>query len=270
VTIQTRDELEAYYAKAGSWAEERLDGVRASRKVAWIVASIAVFIALAEALALMLLSPLKTVVPYTLLVDRQTGFVQALNPIDGEKISPDSALTQSFLVQYVLGREAFDISTVQDQYRKVALWSADAARSDYVSAIQVTNPESPLSRLPRTSTLEARVRSVSAMGGNRALVRFETWRRDRGAAPQPSQGWVALITYRYSRDPMSVEDRFINPLGFQVTRYVKNAETPPLEVAQTSQPVANEGLLTQTGRGTLPNGTPRPEPRTLPDDARPR
>jgi type IV secretion system protein VirB8 len=240
MTIQSRGELEPYYAKAGSWAQERLDSVRASRRTAWIVASIAVIVALAEAFALMFLAPLKTVAPYTLLVDRQTGFVQSLDPLAASKITPDSALTQSFLVQYVIGREGYDIATVQSDYRKIALWSAEAARSDYVNSMQVSNPESPLARLPRSSTIEVRIRSVSPMGKNQALVRFETWRRDRGGAAQPSQGWVALVSYRYTREPMAVEDRFINPLGFQVLRYSKNAETPP---------------VTQTGEsGVQPNG----------------
>ena len=244
MTIQTREELEGYYAEAGSWAQERLDGIRTSRKVAWIVASVAVIIALTEAFALMFLSPLKTVVPYTLLVDRQTGYVQALDPIAADRIAPDAALTQSFLVQYVLGREGFDIATVKNEYRKVALWSADAARSEYMSAMRITNPDSPLARFPRNTIIDARVRSVSPMGGNKALIRFETWRRDRGGAGQPSQGWVAFVTYRYSRGAMSVEDRFINPLGFQVLRYRKNAETPPLAEVEVAPAAARTLGLT--------------------------
>ena len=62
-----------------------------------------------------MLMPLKTVEPYTLLVDRQTGFVQALRPIDAERIAADRALTQSFLVQYVIARESFDIDSLQDE-----------------------------------------------------------------------------------------------------------------------------------------------------------
>ncbi|MBL0001848.1 MAG: type IV secretion system protein [Sphingomonadales bacterium] len=143
----------------------------------------------AEAIALIIALPLKTIVPYTLLVDRQTGYVQALDPIEAKRIAPDSALTQSFLVQYVIAREEFDIATVQSDYRKVALWSAENARSDYLSLMQVSNPESPLAQLPRSTLIETRVRSVSALGPKTALVRFETIRRDRaGAHHRPRAG----------------------------------------------------------------------------------
>lgn len=220
-------EQQAYFADAASWARDRRDGLAASRRTAWIVAGIAVMIALCEALALVMLMPLKTVVPYTLLVDRQTGFVQALKPLDAQTVSADRALTQSFLVQYVIAREEFDFSTVQADYRKVGLWSIGRARADYIAGIQASNPASPLARLPRTTSIEVAVKSVTPMGGSTAMVRYDTRRRDAGGQPQSAQSWVAVINYRYSGEPMSVADRFVNPLGFQVQRYRRSQEVLP-------------------------------------------
>lgn len=252
---QARNTADAHYKAAESWATDRHEALRTSRRTAWIVAIVAVIAALAEALALAATLPLKTVVPYTLLVDRQTGYVQKLDPIAANRIAPDAALTQSFLVQYVIARESFDIATVQSDYRKIALWSADRARSDYLSSMQIANPDSPLVRFPRTTTLETRARSVSALGGHTALVRFETVRRDRGGTPQPPQGWVAIVDYRFSSAPMSVEDRFLNPLGFQVVTYRRNAETPPLPTGDPIQASAptNGGAATLGGARVTPS-----------------
>ncbi len=221
-----RDE---YYAQAGSWANERTQSIELSRKVAWLVAMIAAAIAVLEALALMFLLPLKTVVPHTLLVDRQTGFVQALDPAQPQKIAPDKALTQAFLVQYVEAREGYDISTVQGQFKKVAIWSAGQNKAGYVNAMQASNPQSPLASLPRSSVIDVKVRSVSQLSGSSALVRFASTRIDQGAAGQPEQNWVAVVKYRYSNAPMAAADRYINPLGFQVTDYRKDAETLPVQ-----------------------------------------
>lgn len=228
-----RESLDAYYREAGSWAEDREDALRASRRLAWIVATVALVVALCEALALIFLAPLKTVVPYTLLVDKQTGYVQELKPLDAQKIAPDTALTQSFLVQYVIARESYDRAQLQASYAKVQAWSADTARSDYVSSVVASNPSSPINRLPASTIVETHVKSVSSLGGNSALVRFETIRRDAGGAPQPAAAWVAVIRYRFTTEPMRAEDRFVNPLGFQVTRYRRDQEavTPPEPVA---------------------------------------
>jgi type IV secretion system protein VirB8 len=225
----SREALDAYYAEAESWAHDRQEALRKSRRIAWMVAGGAAAIALLEALALLLLTPLKTVVPYTLLVDRNTGFVQALEPLDPARVSADAALTQSFLVQYVVARESFDMDTLQASYRKVALWSAEAARSGYIAAMQASSPQSPLLLYPRTTVIETRVKSVSPVGRNVALVRFDTVRRDAGGRVEAPRGWVAVIRYRYSGEPMRLEDRMVNPLGFQVVRYRRDAEALPPE-----------------------------------------
>lgn len=219
-----REALDAYYQEAGSWASDQMTSLRKSRRVAWYVASGAAAIALAEAVALSFLMPLKTVEPYTLLVDRTTGFVQALTPLDPSQITPDRALVQSMLVQYVIARESFDVSTLQADYRKVGLWSADQARLDYANLMRPANIDSPLVLYPRTSTVQTRVKSVSPMPDESVLVRFETIRRDAGGGFQPAQAWVAIIKYRFSGEPMSAEDRFLNPLGFQVTQYRRDPE----------------------------------------------
>ncbi|HEV2817237.1 MAG TPA: VirB8/TrbF family protein [Allosphingosinicella sp.] len=258
---QTREALNAYYVEADSWAHDRVDALQVSRRTAWRVAAGASLIALLEAIALIVLMPLKTVEPYTLLVDRQTGFVQALRPIDAERIAPDRALTQSFLVQYVIARESFDIDSLQDNYRKVALWSSGPARANYVASAQISNPESPLARYPRSTIVETRVKSVSPVGNNVAMVRFETRRRDAGGQAGPPSAWVAVIRYRYSGEPMSVEDRFINPLGFEVVRYQRNAEAlPPVEAAPTVVAPQLQIVPVPTAPAAPPARPSRPEP----------
>jgi type IV secretion system protein VirB8 len=219
--------VDAYYEHAASWNEDRLNAIRSSRRIAWWTAGAAMLIAVMDAGALLLLTPLKTVEPYTLLVDRTTGYVQALKPLDKATVAPDAALTQSFLVQYVIAREGFDIATLNANYRKAALFSSGAARTGYLQTIQVSNPQSPLALYPRTTVIDARVKSVSPIGNNTALVRFDIVRTDAGAQTQPPSPWVAVIRYRYSTEPMKLEDRFVNPLGFQVTSYRRDPEALP-------------------------------------------
>lgn len=224
----SREALDAYYKEAGSWASDRVAALRFSRRIAWIVAAIAATVAVVEGIALVVLMPLKTTVPYTLLVDRTTGFVQAVKPLAPSEITPDRALIQSMLVQYVLSREGFDLSSLQADYGKVGLWSAETARSDYLALMQASNTTSPLNLYPRTTVVLARVKSVSPLSDHSALVRFETVRRDQGGQAHAALAWVAVIDYRFSGEPMTVEDRYLNPLGFQVIRYRRDAEALPL------------------------------------------
>lgn len=230
MTGEKTEELEGYYREAETWSADREAQRQRSQRVAWIIAGGASLIAVLEAFALIMLTPLKTVEPYTLMVDRQTGYVQALKPLDQDKLTADAALTRSFLVQYVIARESFDIDALGADYRKVALWSSGEARDGYVNAMQASNPVSPLNSLPRRTTIHTQVRSVSSLGSDSAMVRFATTRTDPGGRAQPPQLWAAVIKYRFSEASMSAEDRFTNPLGFQVLRYRRDAEIEPAPV----------------------------------------
>ena len=258
--MKKSEALDAYYAEADSWAKDRGDALRASRRTAWWVAGGASVIAVCEALALLFLTPLKTVEPYTLLVDRQTGFVQQLKPLEAGTISRDKALTQSFLVQYVIAREGFDIDTVQTDYRKVGLWSAGSARESYIAEVQVSNPDSPLVRLPRSSLVGVQVKSVTPMNDDTAMVRFDTQRRDAGGQAHPAQPWVAIVRHGYSGEPMSVAERMINPLGFKVTSYRKSAEAlttaEPATVATPAAGATATAVLPVQGTGPAVPGRP--------------
>jgi type IV secretion system protein VirB8 len=226
-----------YFDKARNWAVDTRSQDATSRKVAWTVAGCAVAVALFEAVAIMLLTPLKTVQPVTLLVDRQTGYVQTIDPSRPSRIGADAALTQSLLAQYVEGREGFDRATVRADYRRVALWSAGTARKDYLMLMPATNPMSPFTRYPAGTTIVARVKSVSPLSDGTALVRFDTQQQGRSGGLSVVQPWISVVHYRYASGPMSFEDRLVNPLGFQVTGYRRDAEAP-VEQPATPQPAS--------------------------------
>ncbi|MDQ3539629.1 MAG: type IV secretion system protein [Chloroflexota bacterium] len=220
--------MEGYFALSQSWAGSRSEELQRSRRVAWIVALGALSVALLLGLALVLAMPLKRVETHTLMVDRQTGHVQHLTQFDAEAVTADTALTQSFLAQYVVARERFDIATIRDDYRKVALWSAGPARQEYLAMMPATNAESPLARYPRSTLVDVTVKSLTSVSENRVLVRFDSIQRDPGSGISSVRPQVALIDFSYSQRPMSLEDRLINPLGFQVTRYRRSMEALPV------------------------------------------
>lgn len=224
MNMQSPEELNAYYRQAASWDRDREDALRRSLRTAWIVASIAATVVLLLGIAIVAMLPLKKTQVVTVLVDKQTGFAQAIDPLTPQRITADSAMTQSFLAQYVMAREGFDIDTLQNTYRKVALWSAEKARDAYVTKMQDSNPASPLVRYPRSAIVDVEVKSVSPIAPKVAMVRFDTIERDRVGGSE-RRSYMSIIRYRYSREPLSLEDRLVNPLGFQVVRYRSDQET---------------------------------------------
>jgi type IV secretion system protein VirB8 len=235
-----RMQKEDMFRQAASWAEDREQARERSSRRAWLVVWILAAVAVAEALALIALVPLKSVVPYTILVDRQTGYATTIDPSQPARLSADQALTRSLLVQYVAAREGFDIGTVRGDYRKVMSWSSGIARATHARDMAATSPASPFARYPRSTVLEIRPRSVSELDSGSALVRFDIVRSDGEGRAWPPQPFAAVVHYRFVPRQMSVEERFINPLGFEVTRYRKDPEAAPSQPAVIS-PAASAG-----------------------------
>lgn len=266
-----------YYDRAESWAADTQALSARSRRTAWIVAGVAVGVAAFEAVALALLTPLKTVQPVTLLVDKQTGYVQALDPFTPRRVAADEALTNSLLAQYVTAREGFDRATVAADYRRVALWSSGRARQGYLVQMPATNPASPFQRYPAGAIVDARVKSVSRLNPGLALVRFDTVVEASDGRANQAQPWIAVVRFRYTDAPMRFEDRLVNPLGFQVRGYRRDAEAPPpppsVQAAITAAAPAQSAVVTTTTviapSATVSSPTPVARP-TRPAQVRPR
>lgn len=207
-----------------SWSYDPLAALRKTSRLTTAFAIGAGLLALIEGAALVLMMPLKTVVPYTIVVDRQTGYAETIKGLEPGTLTQDQAVVQAAIVQYLIARETFDAADLTANYRKVTLWSAGDAREQYVQAMKRANPSSPLNQYPATTTVATTVKSVSILSPGNALVRFSTLRRDQGASGGSERDYTSVITYRFSGAPMRMEDRFLNPLGFQALHYRRDAE----------------------------------------------
>jgi type IV secretion system protein VirB8 len=96
------------------------------------------------------------------------------------------------------------------------------------------------------------VKSVSPLGPHTALVRFETRRRDQAAQGSQPLAWAAVIGYRFSNEPLSVADRLLNPLGFQVVSYRRDAEAPAPPEPQADTTAADTTAAARVPAATAP------------------
>lgn len=215
---------ETYFTAARSWADEQASGAQRNMRIAWIVAGIAGAIALTLALAILVMTPLKSVEPYIVTVDRQTGAVQVESGIASGPLTQNEAVIQAQLAGYVRARETFDATDLPVQYRRVQLLSSPAVARAYVEAMAAKNPASPLRTLNRGDTLKATIKSTSTLGQGVALVRFDVQRFAASGQGGDRRSFVAAISYGFAGKPLRLEDRFENPLGFQVTRYRRDSE----------------------------------------------
>ena len=211
---------------ATSWSHDVNADLRQTRRIALFAAGAACLVACLEAVALACLIPLKTVVPYTITVDRQTGAVEEAQGLRPGLLPANQALLQSFIVQYVIGRETFDPSDLVENFHRVALWSSGQALQSYRAAMDRNDPSSAIHQYTSQTMVKVSVTGISLISSSTAMVRFSTEQQDNGASVTAPRSWTAVIAFHFVNAPMAVGDRYLNPLGFQVTRYRRDADLP--------------------------------------------
>ena len=215
---------DAYFAAARSWADGQSAAVARETRLAWRVAAGASVLALVLGLALMFALPLKSVQPYVLTVDRQTGAVEPAMGLSDGRLTQNEAVIQAQLAGYVIARETFDATDLAQQYRRVQIMSSRPVAQAYVAGMAATNPQSPLNTLNRGDTVTVKIKSVSMIGDGAGLVRYTVTRTPSGSVAGLSTNYVSAVSFGFNGRPLQQSDRFDNPLGFQVTRYRRDAE----------------------------------------------
>jgi type IV secretion system protein VirB8 len=221
----TDEDLKSYFAEAQSWDRDRFVAAARSRRIAWIVASVAIALAIVAVLAIMALTPLKTVVPYVVSVDRSTGATDVTQELRGDKsITYDEAIRKYFLADYVRAREGWIPQAREEFFRKVLALSTREEQARWTAFYKKDNPDSPQNQFTANDAVFVAIRSVAFISPNVAQVRFvKRLERDQQAIETPA---IATITFDVLSKPETEAGRYANPLGFQVKSYRADAEVP--------------------------------------------
>lgn len=258
-----KKDFEKYLSEARSWETDRLMAAEKSKKIAWSLAIVASLLAITAVIAVACLTPLKTTELKIVRVDNSTGIVDVISEIPNAKTNYNEAVNKYFAQLYIRYREGYSRELAEEYYSNVGILSASSERRRYGDFFSPKNAQSPLNVYGTTARVKTRVKSVSFIKDDIALVRY-TKEIERGASERPVvTHWAATVVFKYSGAPLSEKDRAVNPLGFQVVEYRNDPDsvvpvepTPPPVAAQpateSNMPTINPGLPPAQSQGQVP------------------
>lgn len=220
--------LSEYCREAASWDAERSARFRRSATVAWWVAAAGCVSAVASAVALVVLLPLKQVEPFVVRVDNSTGIVDVV-PVYTGGTAPDAAVTRYFLTHYLTVCERFNFATAESDYEECGAFHSAQRNQAWYAQWTATNPASPLNVYKDGSSVRVQVKSVSfftrASGlSDLAQVRYLKAVRQGGGTDEKYTHWVATIQYAYVDPAKDPKTRRWNPLGFKIVDFKSEPE----------------------------------------------
>lgn len=117
-TTAKAPKTDAKYADAIGWESSRLSLAEKSEARAWLTAKILGATNIALVAAIVIMMPLKEMLPYVIEVDKSTGMSTILSVANAEEIPVSEVMDKYWLSEYVQAREAYDYRTLENDYIK--------------------------------------------------------------------------------------------------------------------------------------------------------
>ena len=214
-----------------SWYNDRYEFVVVQRNIFALVTLCALLLSIAATFSISQLTPLKSVEPFVIQIDQKSGVTQVVDPVKARELTAQESVNNYFLVQYIRARESW---VSQDRnyynYNLVRVFSDTRVFAEYQYQIVLSNPESPAVRLGNYGSRDVHISSIKvlntskdAQGDNviKYIIRAQVTERGANGAPstkQPIQK-IIIMEIKYVELDLSIEDRYLNPIGFRVVSY---------------------------------------------------
>lgn len=200
------------------WNSNRYSTVVAQRNILLLFALILLATISISILVIFKISTSSTIEPFVIEIDKKSGIVQLVDPVTVKQYSADEALNEYFISEYIKAREVFDPYNYNyNYYTKVRLFSSSNVYNEFRNYIGSQNMDDLFNSYSDTKS-EFKIRSIQKLGNDAIQVRFFVeFKRKDGSSTRKNK--IVIMSYRYASLEMDDQQRYINPLGFQVILY---------------------------------------------------
>lgn len=207
-----------FIQQANQFEKSQIDAIKRNNKTAWRITAASLLLAVLSVIAVMLLTPLKTVTPYVIRVDNNTGATDIVTVLQQSETSYGEATDRYWLSQYIKMRESYDWWTVQSTYDASMLLSSSVLQNEIAAFFE--SEAAPYKVFKDKYRVDIKILSISWVGDT-AQIRFEKQVKPliQGQKAPVVQRYIATIGYRYVNTAQAEKDRLVNPLGLQVMSY---------------------------------------------------
>lgn len=221
--------LERMYQAAAKWFESRV--AEDYKKKAKSSKRLAIFLGVLLAMSLIAnlsLSPLKTVEPFVIRVDKNSGYVDIVKPSYSMSDSSDVAEDKHFISAYVLAHESYNWASQRANYAFIQLTSSEDVFPPYKN-FQLSK-KGYTEKLGMQQQVQVQINSIVALprskqdklaGGDSSIrsyqVRYSQTLLMADGRPVLNAdpiNWISIISINNSNPPKTEGDQWLNPKGY--------------------------------------------------------
>ena len=215
-------------AEVRNWYSDRYQAIVVQRNLLFLVTLVALIGVFISVFAVERVTSSKSIEPFVVEIEKKTGITNVVDPVTRSEMFADDALTKYFLIKYINARATYDAVTQNFNYNKVVrLMSGRLVYSDFRRFVK--GPDGPIAKYGEQTKTEMKVRSAQIIKPGVAQVRFSIVRSGQKTGVNH---FIAHVEYGFYVIDMPKDDRYINPVGFQVHSYRADEETVTISEQQ--------------------------------------
>lgn len=209
-------------AEVRNWYSDRYQTVVVQRNLLFLVTIISLIGVFISVFVVRQVTASRSIEPFVIEIEKKSGIATVVDPMDRKQLPAEEELTKYFVSKYVMARETYDpVNYEYNYFTVVRLLSSGNLYYPFKNYI-LSNPQSPRLLYGEGSASRMKIRSITLPNAGEARVAFTlTLSGSRGGTFNK----VATMRFGYYTLEMSQDERYINPLGFQVIAYRVDEET---------------------------------------------
>ena len=218
-----------------NWYSDRYQFVVIQRNILALITLLSLICSIMATFSISQLAPLKAVDPFVIQVDQKTGVTQVVDPLKARELTTKESVNQYFIVQYIRARESFVDSPQRNAFNRdvVRVLSDGNVYHVYQKDMNTSDPDSIPSRLGVGGGRRVEINSIKFLDkqdllygeeSRRYLVKAKITENVPGRLEKTTNELI-LIEFKYAELALTIEERYLNPLGFQVLSYRTDEDT---------------------------------------------
>ena len=196
--------------KIKSWYSNRYQIVVVQRNILLLFTLISMLSVAVAVLFVKNIMSSKSLEPYVIEVESKTGIATIVNQMTAQNFTGDQIIRRYFLNQFVQAASGYDPKTYRQDVDKIRLLSTPDVYNDFRNRINARE-------LGTDSRIEVRIKSVQFIDANTAQIRV--LRLITNTDKTIPKDEIITMNFFFTDLNLTMEERLINPLGFQVSKY---------------------------------------------------
>ncbi len=207
-----------------NWYQDRYETVVIQRNFLFVIIVLLVVIFGFTIVNVLKLNSEKVYEPFVVQIEENTGIITKVDNSQVRQLPAEKAVRNASIVRYVLARESYNIAEFGfNYYQVVRLMSSSDVYKQFKEVIDPNKKNSPIS-LGFQHKIEAKVKSLIELDEKANLIQIRLGKSKVATIGNISDkidevNYIVTLEYQYRNLDLSETERFINPLGIQITKY---------------------------------------------------